>query len=229
MDQIQCPICFENFSNENKPYIICSNGHSMCKGCFDDVQSSQRPECSICRIDLLREPIINRDVLNLIEAIYEKMAAIPVIQAEELKMEPKPFGFGGNADVFRALWNRQTVAVKRLRTTTDDPKQLSQLKGEISIHVGLRHPCIISLYGYTSNNNGRELVMEYAERGSLNKNWRTDDRKQLINWALDICDGLQYLHSRKISHRYFYLLITIENKIFNCQDIYLNFNSLKWK
>ncbi|CAF1319721.1 unnamed protein product [Adineta steineri] len=201
MDRIQCPICLENFSNEKKPMIICSNGHSMCQGCFDNIKSSTNPECSICRTDLLPVPIINRDILGLIDAVYETMAAIPVIKAEELIIEPKPFGYGGSADVFRAQWNRQTVVIKRLRTGTTDPKQLSQLKGEISMHVGLRHPCIIPLFGYTSNGNGKEIVMEYAERGSLNQNWQNVDKTQLINWALDIIDGLQYLHSRKISHR----------------------------
>ncbi len=181
--------------------IICPNGHSMCQGCFQDIKSSAKPECSICRNDLLSVPIVNRDVLGLIEAVYESMAAIPVIKQEELTIEPKPFGYGGSADVFRAQWKRHIVAVKRLRTGTNDPKQLSQLKGEISIHVGLRHPCIISLYGYTSNGNGKEIVMEYAERGSLNHNWTNVDKTQLIDWALDIVDGLQYLHSRKISHR----------------------------
>ncbi|CAF4396573.1 unnamed protein product, partial [Adineta steineri] len=145
-------------------------------------------------------PIINRDILGLIDAVYETMATIPVIKAEELIIESKPFGYGGSADVFRAQWNRQTVVIKRLRTGTTDPKQLSQLKGEISMHVGLRHPCIIPLFGYTSNGNGKEIVMEYAERGSLNQNWQNVDKTQLINWALDIIDGLQYLHSRKISH-----------------------------
>ncbi|CAF2934355.1 unnamed protein product [Rotaria sp. Silwood2] len=173
----------------------------MCQECLNGITSSTKPECSLCRDSLLPVPIVNRDVLSLIEAIYESMAAIPVIKVEELTMESKPFGFGGSADVFRAQWNRHTVVVKRLRTTTKDPKQLSQLKGEISIHVGLRHPCIISLYGYTSNGDGREIVMEYAERGSLNQNWKNADKTQLIDWALDIVDGLQYLHSRKISHR----------------------------
>ena len=207
MDRIQCPICLENFSHQKKPMIICQNGHSMCEECFHDVELLVRRECSICRENLLSVPIVNRDVLNLIDAVYESMAAIPVIKVEELEIETKPFGYGGSADVFRARWKRQTVVVKRLRTGTNDPKQLAQLKGEISIHVGLRHPCIISLYGYTSNGNGKEIVMEYAERGSLNQNWTGADKTQLINWALDIIDGLQYLHSRKISHRYLQLIL----------------------
>lgn len=201
MDRIQCPICLENYSNQRKPMIICENGHSMCDGCFRDIQLSSRPECPMCREELLPKPIVNREVLNLIDAVYESMAAIPVIKAEELVLEAKPFGYGGSADVFRARWKQQTVVVKRLRTGTTDPKQLAQLKGEISIHVGLRHPCIISLYGYTSNGNGKEIVMEYAERGSLNNNWKNTDQTQLGNWAIDVIDGLQYLHSRKISHR----------------------------
>ena len=201
MDRILCSICFENFSDQRKPMIICAEGHSLCQVCYENIRSSRSPICPTCRGDLLGTAIVNREVLNLIATIYETMAAIPVIQPDELVIDAKPFGFGGSADVFRAQWKRQTVVVKRLRTGTNDEKQLSQLRGEISIHVGLRHPCIISLFGYTSNGNGKEIVMEYAERGSLDKNWSKVDQTQLIQWALDIIDGLQYLHSRRISHR----------------------------
>lgn len=200
MDLIRCPICFSNFSSEKRPMIICSNGHSVCQQCSNNVNSTTST-CCICRNGLLLSPIVNLDVLSLIEAIHDVMAKIPVIQAEELIIEPKAFGFGGSADVFRATWNREIVVVKRIRTSTTDAKQLSQLKAEIGVHVGLRHPCIISLFGYTTNGNGREIVMEYAERGSLNQNWRDVNERQHINWGLDVIDGLQYLHSRKIVHR----------------------------
>lgn len=201
MDRIQCPICLETYSNQKRPMIICENGHSLCEECLRDMKQRGNAECPIGREELLPKGIVNREVLNLIEAVFESMAAIPMIEAAELVFELKPFGYGGSADVFRAQWKQQTVVVKRLRTGTTDPKQLAQLKGEIGIHVGLRHPCIIPLYGYTSNGSGKEIVMEYAERGSLNQNWTKADQTQLINWAVDIVDGLQYLHSRRISHR----------------------------
>ncbi|CAF2530298.1 unnamed protein product [Rotaria sp. Silwood2] len=66
----------------------------MCQGCFNEIKSSIRPECSVCRDGLLPMPIVNRDVLSLIEAVYETMAAIPLIKAEELIIESKPFGYG---------------------------------------------------------------------------------------------------------------------------------------
>lgn len=198
MDRIRCPICLANFSSEKRPLIICSNGHSVCQQCFNQVASRT---CCICRNALLPSPIVNLDVLSLIEAIHDVMAEIPVIQTEELIIEPTAFGFGGSADIFRATWKREIVAIKRIRTSSTDSRQLSQLKAEISVHVGLRHPCIISLFGYTSNSNGREIVMEYAQRGSLNQNWRNVNTLQHINWGLDVVDGLQYLHSRKIVHR----------------------------
>lgn len=199
MDQIRCPICLTNFSNERKPMIVCSNGHSVCKECFDTIISTS-PRCCTCRSELLLSPIVNLDVLSLIEAIRDVMAEIPIIPADELSIEPKAFGFGGNADVFRAKWKRDTVAVKRIRTGTTNQKQLSQLRAEIGVHVGLRHPRIIPFLGYIKGNE-KEIIMEYAERGSLNQNWREADRHQHINWGLDVVDGLQYLHSRKIIHR----------------------------
>lgn len=201
MDRIECAICSEDFSDLIKPMIICQEGHSTCLSCYNSIKTGKTPLCPTCRQKLLSEPIVNRDVLALINSLYGPAAHLPVIPDEELKLEAKPFGFGGSADVFRAQWKQQTVVIKRLRTGTNDEKQLAQLKGEISIHVGLRHPCIISLYGYTSTGNGKEIVMEYAKNGSLDKNWKNADQNQLISWALDIIDGLQYLHSRKISHR----------------------------
>ncbi len=66
--------------------IICFNGHSMCEQCFNEIRSSARPVCPTCSEGLLPSPIINRDVLSLIEAVYESMAAIPVI-----KGTPPPF------------------------------------------------------------------------------------------------------------------------------------------
>lgn len=180
--------------------IICSNGHSVCQQCFVELESTSS-RCCTCRNQLLSAPIVNFDVLSLIEAIHDVMAEIPVIQADELKIENNAFGFGGSADVFRATWNRETVAVKRIRTNASDTRQISQLKAEIGVHVGLRHPCIISLFGYTSNGNGKEIVMEYAKQGSIDRNWNNVGRAQHISWGLDVVNGLQFLHKRKIVHR----------------------------
>lgn len=177
--------------------IVCKNGHSVCNECRITLSTTS---CCICRSKLLLEPIVNIDVLSLIDAVCDEMTEMSIIPASELCIEPKAFAFGGNADVFRAQWKRDTVVVKRLRIGAINQRQLRQLRTEIAIHVGLRNPRIIQFLGYIKGNE-KEIIMEYAERGSLNDNWRKANRHQHINWGLDIVDGLQYLQSRKIIHR----------------------------
>lgn len=200
MDFVRCPICYENFSQEKRPMTICSNGHSVCEQC--SINSQIRAAiCCICRGDVLSSPIPNIIVLNMVEAIHDSMVRIQIIEANELSIEPTPFAHGGNADIFRAKWKGETVAIKRIRIGVTDMRQLAQLKAEIAIHVGLRHPCITALFGFTSNGNGREIVVEYAERGPLSQNLRSANQTQLIDWGLDVINGLEFLHSRKIVHR----------------------------
>ncbi|XP_037033280.1 serine/threonine-protein kinase ULK3-like [Bradysia coprophila] len=201
MDFVRCPVCFENFSLEKRPMTICANGHSLCEQCSTTIRSRATATCCTCRGRLLPSPIPNISVLNMIEQIHDIMVEIQVIEANELTIEPTPFGYGGNADVFRAKWKGETVAVKRIRTGVSDTRQMAQLKAEIAVHVGLRHPCIISLFGFTAIGGGREIVMEYAERGSLKCNWRSVEEAQHIDWGLDVVHGLEFLHSRKIVHR----------------------------
>jgi len=94
--------------------------------------------------------------------------------------------------------------VKKMKVADDD----SFIK-EVSILQSLRHPNILYLYGYSSNDSGDKfLITEYAKNGSLDKllyngkkSLRDFDQKMSI--LIQIADTMAYLHDRspRIVHR----------------------------
>lgn len=68
----------------------------------------------------------------------------------------------------------------------------------------LKHPNIVEIFG-VHRVNGVLLVMEFIEHGSLHSYLKTRpselSTKQLLNYALDIAKGMDYLGTQKIVHR----------------------------
>eukprot|EP00164_Ancoracysta_twista_P036188 GFYU01081039.1.p1 GENE.GFYU01081039.1~~GFYU01081039.1.p1 ORF type:complete len:157 (-),score=25.88 GFYU01081039.1:8-478(-) len=91
---------------------------------------------------------------------------------------------------------------------------------EVSILQSLRHPNILHIWG-ACGGNPKFIICEYVERGNLAtllRTWPDPERHpsdlqldpllpqgslQLLNFAIDICRGMVYLHSRHppIIHR----------------------------
>ncbi|KZP30021.1 kinase-like protein [Athelia psychrophila] len=116
---------------------------------------------------------------------------------------------GGFADVHKALWGRENVAVKVLRWNLDDEidrlKKKKRLHREIRVWQRLEHPNILPLYGITQDFGlYPSMVCPWLEQGDLNKYLaRKHDtlslphRFQLLG---GICDGLEYLHKSSVVH-----------------------------
>lgn len=62
--------------------------------CLNKIRLSTRPVRLSCSENVLPSPLVDCDVLNLIEAVYKSMTAIPVIRVEEFFIEPRSFGYG---------------------------------------------------------------------------------------------------------------------------------------
>ncbi|XP_076943422.1 serine/threonine receptor-like kinase NFP [Bidens hawaiensis] len=111
--------------------------------------------------------------------------------------------------VYKAMIHGQTLAVKKTRDATEELKILQRV----------HHTNLVKLMGISSGNGGNcFLVYEYAEKGSLDK-WLfskhissslgshvnvTLSWSQRLNLALDIANGLQYMHEHSqpsIAHR----------------------------
>nr|AZL41250.1 LysM receptor [Datisca glomerata] len=104
--------------------------------------------------------------------------------------------------VYKGMLNGQILAVKK---TKEDVRE------EIMILQRVNHVNLVKLMGFSLNNIDVDcfLVYEYAENGSLDK-WLYSNSLPFLSWtqrlhiALDVANGLQYLHEHiqpNIVHR----------------------------
>ncbi len=136
--------------------------------------------------------------------------AVPILDKDIQYM--RKLGEGGFGEVHKAHWNKMDVAVKRLLPCLDydseDNINVSAFKRELQIMLRLRHPNIVALCAYTTDTKTPYLVMEYMSGGSLwDKLGAREKKENFLPWlvryslAINIANGLQYLHKRKVLHR----------------------------
>ncbi|XP_043113838.1 tyrosine-protein kinase JAK1-like [Puntigrus tetrazona] len=97
----------------------------------------------------------------------------------------------------------EMVAVKSLKTENES----SNLWKEISTIRNLYHENIVKYKGICNDEGGSniKLIMEYLPSGSLKeylpRNKANIDQKRLLHYALQICQGMEYLGSQNYIHR----------------------------
>ena len=140
--------------------------------------------------------------------LIEKCASLLEISVKELLMEKQPFAHGGFGKVYRATWREADVVVKVVKAKSEEEKQ--DAKCEANLTLRLHHPNVIKLFGITCVKQRKEqnvtveklgIVMELAERGSLDEWIGKINREKETQIALGIIDGLEYVHSQKVIHR----------------------------
>ncbi|XP_051845152.1 mitogen-activated protein kinase kinase kinase 10 [Antechinus flavipes] len=116
----------------------------------------------------------------------------------ELQLE-EIIGVGGFGKVYRARWQGEEVAVKaaRLDPERDPAVTAEQVAREARLFGALRHPNIIALRGACLRPPHLCLVMEYARGGPLSRALagRRVPPHVLVNWAVQVARGMEYLHS----------------------------------
>jgi len=148
-----------------------------------------------------------RDILQLGIEGYEWELKDEHIDKQQM------IGSGATSVVYYGTLKKSIpIAVKQLLQTSSLSGGLMKIVDEAMIHSRLRHPNVIILYGVWfprgGGVKGREapcLVTEYMHNGTLFNSME----KRLLNSqlsfvgriALDICSGLNYLHSNSILHR----------------------------
>lgn len=130
--------------------------------------------------------------------------SLPTIQWHELEIK-RTLGNGSFGIVSEALWQRATpVAVKQLLNQNLPEQALEDFKQEANVHLQLRHPNILTLYGLCLEPSKYALVLEFMLQGSLfdvlqmNKPLPWNDRLRKLKGA---AAGVSFLHSRHILHR----------------------------
>ncbi len=119
-------------------------------------------------------------------------------------------GAGGFSSVYQARDLRfpsvtRLCAIKEMVIGTADPdlRQLTikSFEREASMLAMLSHPAIPDIFDYFTEENRSYLVLEFVPGQNLQE-WMDDtdemlDEQKALEWALQICDALSYLHSQK--------------------------------
>ena len=117
---------------------------------------------------------------------------------------------GGMAIIYRAQDLRfeqasRLCAVKQMHYVDPDPVQrdvtMQYFEREANILASLSHPAIPSIFDYFSEENRLYLVMEYIDGQDLDQVIEESPeplpQEEVVDWALQICDVLSYLHNHE--------------------------------
>ncbi len=132
----------------------------------------------------------------------------------------RPHARGGLGAVFVALDSElhREVALKQiLDRHADDPASRARFVMEAEITGGLEHPGIVPVYGLGTYGDGRPYyAMRFIRGDSLKEaieRFHTDaarekdpgqrslEKRQLLRRFLDVCNAIDYAHSRGVLHR----------------------------
>ncbi|XP_050301341.1 mitogen-activated protein kinase kinase kinase 11 isoform X2 [Anthonomus grandis grandis] len=167
--------------------------------------------------------------VNHVDSIFADVNLIK-INFSELKLE-EVIGVGGFCKVYRGEWRGREVAVKAARRDADEDMKVTMdnVVKEAKLFCLLRHENIVSLEGVCLQEPNLCLVLEYCRGGSLNRvlAGRKIRPDVLVDWAIQIARGMDYLHCRapiSLIHRDLkssnvLLSETIENDDFNYKTL----------
>ena len=142
------------------------------------------------------------------EALAEYQRRQPrdwIIQREEVLMSDNVLGRGAWGIVREGTFRSCQVAAKEIHELILSPHNRRLFEREMSIASCCRHPNLLQFIGATNDNGSPLFVTELLDtslrrllsKGALN-------HKEIVNLALDIAKGLNYLHLNKplpIIHR----------------------------
>jgi len=167
-----------------------------------------------------REPSVDYVTIpssELSSGVIIENRSIPLIPFEEL-MLIETIGMGRVSTIYRAAWQRrlagpvetspvssvQMVALKvaMVNTVTGDTSHVDELRREADIAARLNHPNICDLVGVAADQECFCLAYEFCEGGSLLSLLSDSTRYyEYLPIALDVANGMAYLHSRNVIHR----------------------------
>src|ERR1700736_6482694 len=118
-----------------------------------------------------------------------------------------PLGAGGMGEVWKARDTRleRTVAVKVLPTATaSDPERRRRFEQEARSASALNHPNILTVYDIGESDGTIYIAMELVEGKTLRELVAPGEllpTKKLLDFAVQIAEGLAKAHAAGIVHR----------------------------
>jgi mitogen-activated protein kinase kinase kinase len=115
-------------------------------------------------------------------------------------------GTFGSVYVAINLETNELMAVKEIRLQDPQliPTVVSQIRDEMTVLQVLDHPNVVSYYGIEPHRDKVYIFMEYCDGGSLAallEHGRIEDETVIMVYALQMLEGLAYLHERGVVHR----------------------------
>ncbi len=102
--------------------------------------------------------------------------------------------------------NKEKVIIKEMNLSNLNEKEKEMALQEGIILSKLKHPNIIECYGFHYEKDKIIISIEYAEGGDLfqkieNQKNKYFKEEEIIDWFIEICEGIKYIHSKNIIHR----------------------------
>lgn len=148
------------------------------------------------KVGIFPANFVTQDI-NHVSSVLNDLQPIE-IDFSELELE-EVIGVGGFGKVYKGFWRGQEVAVKAARQDPDEDINVTMenVRQEAKLFWLLKHDNIVSLEGVCLQIPNLCLVMEYARGGSLNRvlAGRKIRPDVLVNWAIQIGSGMNYLHN----------------------------------
>eukprot|EP01119_Soliformovum_irregulare_P025244 TRINITY_DN92_c0_g1_i1.p1 TRINITY_DN92_c0_g1~~TRINITY_DN92_c0_g1_i1.p1 ORF type:complete len:860 (+),score=217.89 TRINITY_DN92_c0_g1_i1:181-2580(+) len=130
------------------------------------------------------------------------------IQEKDLEWSSEVVGKGGSGIIKKGMWLKSVpVAIKSLNNLPEfiDELELEGFYREMAILSEMRHPNVVSMFGFCRKESYICLVTEYIKGGDLSSCLK-DLSKLLpeslkVDIALNIAAAMIYLHGRSLIHR----------------------------
>src|SRR5690606_5086660 len=118
-------------------------------------------------------------------------------------------GSGAQGVVYRLVDRdcRREIAFKTVRSREADPNDLSRFVHEAQITAQLEHPGIVPVHDFGVLADGTVYYTMKCIEGSHLGTWmqdrrgRADQRFDLLNLLLRVCEAVGFAHSRGVIHR----------------------------
>lgn len=206
---------------ENQPNLQYRGDNELWRALYDyDAQGNE--ELSLQRGDIVivqsKDPIISGDEGWWLGRIKNQIGIFPanfVASIEDTNFVPsilnnvelteidfyrldfgEVIGEGGFGKVYKGIYSAKREVAIKVAHSNPDENILENVKQEGKLLSLFDHKNIVSLIGVCLQSPKLCLVMEYAKGGPLNRVLAANKIRPdvLVNWAIQIAQGMHYLH-----------------------------------